>query len=112
MRVDYAGVSGSIRIAKGVRLRLGSVAPQRVTTTELTEVGRGTAYVTSARIILAGSPQNKAIRLASLIGIEAFRDGAGLEPASGRRTILVYDGVSDERAEYVTTLLSEVLARA
>ena len=80
-----------------------------MTTIELTEIGAGTLYVTSKRLILAGSPQNRAIRLASLIGIDAYSDGVGLQPASGRPAIVVFTGVSAERAEYVTALVAEVL---
>lgn len=51
VRVDYAGPTASIRICKGVRYRVGSITPRRITKEELTHIDDGTVYITSKRII-------------------------------------------------------------
>ena len=61
-RINYAGPTASIRIAKGLRFRLGSIAPQRVTTDELTRIDQGTVFFTNKRVIFDGSKKNTASR--------------------------------------------------
>lgn len=84
VRVDYAGVSSSIRIMKGVRFRLGSIVPRRVTETDLVEVASGTLYVTNKRLLLDGHGSNKAVTWRSAFGQELFADAIKIEKSAGK----------------------------
>ena len=45
-RVDYRGLLSSIKIMKGVRYRVGSIAPQRVTQDVMLEIDSGSMFLT------------------------------------------------------------------
>jgi hypothetical protein len=83
-RIDYAGVTGSVRIAKGVRFRVGSIAPRRITSTELVEIAAGTLYITSKRLLLDGQSSNKTLTWRSAFGMEVFSDAIKVEKNSGK----------------------------
>jgi hypothetical protein len=107
-RVDYHGPVGSIKIAKGLRYRIGSIALQRITTEELVPLDEGTVYFTSQRILFSGAKRNMSIQLPALIGIHAFSNAVVLEKASGRSPHLVFD---DADLEYACVILSALLAQ-
>lgn len=104
-RINYAGPVASIRIAKGLRFRLGSIAPQRVTTDELTRIDQGTVFFTNKRVIFDGTKKNTAIRHSALIGIEAYSDALVLEKATGRSPYLFIKDADMERAAAILTTL-------
>ena len=104
-RVDYMGPTGSIRIAKGLRFRIGSIAPQRVTTDELTLIDEGTVYFTNKRVIFDGAKKNTAIRHSALIGMQAFSDALALEKATGRSPYLFIKDTDMERAAVILSTL-------
>lgn len=106
VRIDYAGPVGSIRIAKGLRFRVGSIAPRRVTKEELTRIDQGTLYITSKRVIFDGSRKNTTIRYASLLAVQRYADGLGLEKSSGRSPTLVLSGDTEEAAAILTTAMA------
>lgn len=106
-RINYHGPVASIRIAKGLRYRLGSIAPQRMTTDELTEIDSGTVYFTNKRVLFDGQLKNTSIRLSALIGIEVYENALVLEKATGRSPHLeLHDDV-----EYASVIVSTLLAR-
>lgn len=111
VRSVSSGFSGSVRIMKGVRYRVGSTRTHRVTQTELTQLDAGRAYITNKRIIFDGNVANKTIRLSALIGFELFSDGIKLEKSAGKSPYLLL-GVSAEGMERAGVILSELLARA
>ena len=104
-RINYAGPTASIRIAKGLRFRLGSIAPQRVTTDELTRIDQGTVFFTNKRVIFDGSKKNTAIKHSALIGIQAYSDALVLEKATGRSPYLFIKDADMERAAAIITTL-------
>lgn len=108
VRVNYSGVSTSIRICKGVRFRVGSVTPQRVTRDELTHIDDGTLYITNKRIIFDGQRKNSTIRHSALLGLEMYRDGIVLEKATGKSPHLILTG----DVELAAVILSSALAAA
>ena len=71
VKVVYSGTTASIRIAKGLRWRVGSVTPQRITEDQVTTLDWGMFYITNKRAIFTGG-ENAVIRLNSLLGIEVF----------------------------------------
>jgi len=93
---------------KGVRWRVGSFAPTRVTRDELALIDAGTLYITNKRVIFQGGKKNSAIRLVALIAFQPYSDGLVLEKASGRSPHLILDG----DAEAAAAVLSGALARA
>ena len=107
--VSYAGVSTSIRIARGVRFRLGNVAPVRHTVDRLTRIDAGPLYVTNRRLILCGASRNITVRLSSVLGFELYGNGVEIQKASGRPPFLEVDGTE---LELLAGALSGVLAVA
>ena len=87
--VSYSGVSGSFKIAKGVRYRVGHIKPQRITVDALTEIDKGTVFLTNKRIIFMGANKNSNIKYSSVLSIVPYSDGVGIEKDSGKSTILI-----------------------
>lgn len=98
VRVNYSGLSTSIRICKGVRYRVGSITPQRVTRDELTHIDDGTLYVTNKRVLFDGLRKNSAIRYSALLSFSVHSDGIILEKATGKSPHLILDGDVTEAA--------------
>ena len=92
VRVNYGGPVASIRICKGLRYRVGSVGVHRITREELTEIDRGTLYLTSKRVIFDGQKKNTTIRLSSLLSFTPLSDGVILEKSAGRSPSLARSG--------------------
>jgi hypothetical protein len=107
-RVNYAGPTYRLRIAKGLYYRIGSMKVDPIRRDYLTQIGQGTIYFTNKRIIFDGSSENKTIRLSALIGFEPYSDGVKLEKATGRSPTIILAG----NAELAAMILSEILARA
>jgi hypothetical protein len=108
VRVNYSGPTASIRIMKGVRWRVGSIAAQRVTETNLVEVAAGTLYITNKRVILDGTTGNKAVTWRTVFGQELFADAIKLEKSSGKDPYLFLPASEIESA---STVISAVLSR-
>ena len=89
--VSYAGLDTSIRIARGVRFRIGNVMPVRHTTDRLTLLDTGTLYLTNKRLILRGSTRNITVRLSSVLSFDAYGNGIEVQKASGRPPFLEID---------------------
>lgn len=109
VHANYSGPVASIRICKGLRYRIGSVSMEPIAREELTEIDRGTLYLTSERLILDGSKRNITLRLSSLIGFTPYSDGVILERATGRSPHLVLVG---EDIELFHAMLSAALDAA
>ena len=106
-RIDYAGVTGSVRIAKGVRFRVGSIAPRRVTSTELVEISSGTLYITSKRLLFHGTSGNKSLTWRSAFGLEVFSDAIKIEKSSGKDPYLV---LPESHIEMASAIISTAMA--
>lgn len=107
VRVNYHGPTARIRIMKGVHWRVGSIAPQRVTETNLVEVATGTLYVTSKRVILDGQAGNKSVTWRSVFGQEVFSDAIKLDKSSGRDPYLF---IPPDQIEMASTIIAGALA--
>lgn len=106
-RVSYSGTSVSIPIVKGVRYRVGSYRPQRITRQELTQIDTGSFYITNKRVVFDGDHKNTAIPYGSLLGVTPYTDGIKLEKSSGRSPYLLFSG----DVEMVTVILSSAMAQ-
>lgn len=107
VRVNYSGPTARIRIMKGVSWRVGSIAAQRVTETNLVEVTRGTLYVTNKRLILDGTTGNKALTWRTVFGQELFADAIKLEKSSGKDPYLF---ISDSEIEMAAAIFAGAMA--
>ncbi|MFQ3598771.1 MAG: hypothetical protein SNJ55_03720 [Chloroherpetonaceae bacterium] len=104
-RINYAGVGARIRIAKGVYYRVGTIAPQRITSEELKLIDGGTIYLTNKRVIFMGNLKNFTLRMERLLAFSPYSDGVELEKDSGRNPILVLG----EETDVFCRILSRVM---
>ncbi|MFN3385343.1 MAG: hypothetical protein ACK42Y_02010 [Candidatus Thermochlorobacter sp.] len=80
-----------IRIAKGIYYRVGTVAPQRITSKELTYIDSGKLYLTNKRVIFMGAIRNFTIRMERILAFTPYSDGIKIEKDSGRNPTLKID---------------------
>jgi tellurite resistance protein len=90
-RINYAGPTASIKIMKGVRYRIGSIAPQRVSEDVLVAVDKVTFILTSKRVLLQGLRKNTTVALPKVIHFTLFTDGLQIEKGTGKDIVLVGD---------------------
>lgn len=83
-RVNYSGVSASIKIVKGVRYRIGSIAPQRVTQDVLTVVDSGSLHLTNKRVLVQGTRKNTSVNLTKVIHFTVYSDGLQIQKETGK----------------------------
>jgi tellurite resistance protein len=91
-RINYGGPTASIKIMKGLRWRMGSLAVQRVTQDVMTEVDRVDVFITSKKVFLKGLRKNTSIPLGKVIHFTVYSDGLQLEKESGKDVYLVGSG--------------------
>jgi hypothetical protein len=105
-RIGYSGPTLSIPIVKGLRWRVGSFAPHRMTREELTRIDSGILYVTSKRIIFDGSLKNNSLRYSSILSFQVFSDGIAVDKASGRSPYFLFQGDPEPLAVILGAALS------
>jgi hypothetical protein len=86
--IAYSGVTGSFKIAKGVRYRVGNIKLQRITTESLVIIDRGTVFVTNKRIIFMGVKNNSNIKYSAILSIVPYSDAVCIEKDSGKSPYL------------------------
>lgn len=74
-RINYAGWTGSIKIMKGVRYRIGSIGVQTKTQEILAIEDIGIIYITSQRIGFKGNKKQFNILLNKILSFELFAEG-------------------------------------
>lgn len=84
-RVSYGGPTASIKIMKGVRWRMGSVALERVSEDILTPLDTVTFYLTSSRVFLQGERKNTTVALSKIAHFTLYKDGLQIEKDTGGR---------------------------
>jgi hypothetical protein len=107
-RINYAGVGARIRIAKGIYYRVGTVAPQRVTSEEMTYIDSGELYLTNKRIIFTGLKKNFTIRLERILAFTPYFDGIEIEKDAGRNPIMTIEKNADIFCLMLSRLMREV----
>ncbi len=83
-RGGYAGPT--IRVAKGVSFRMGSVAARSESRDELRDIDRGTLVLTNKRLIFIGSKRTTNIDLRKIISITAYKDGIASQRENKQKT--------------------------
>ena len=83
-RGGYAGPT--IRVAKGVSFRMGSVAARSESHEELRNIDQGTFVLTNKRMIFIGSKRTTNIDLGKIISITAYKDGIASQRENKQKT--------------------------
>lgn len=82
-RINYDGVTGSIRIGGGFRYRIGSIAPRRVSEEKIIQEDRGVFWITNERCGYHGDKKSWSLPISKLNDmqvedgflLEIFKDG-------------------------------------
>jgi hypothetical protein len=88
-RIDYGGITGRVKICKGVGFRWGSIAPSYASTRELSLVKTGSLYLTNKNLIFIGDYQNSTIPIAKILSFEPYSDGVAINKSSGKSPLLM-----------------------
>jgi hypothetical protein len=106
--IAYAGPTVSIPIVKGVRFRLGAIAPQRISQEILAPLDEGVLYITNRRLLFDGSKQSRTFELSKLINFTPYSDGLNIERDRGKDQVFQFEG----EVELAAMILAAALARA
>jgi hypothetical protein len=98
----------SVRIARGVYYRVGTVSDACINRIPLRRVDSGRLLVTSQRVLFAGTQGSVAWRLRDIASYQVYADGIVLEPRSGPGPSFALDG----DIELTAVILGAALARA
>lgn len=98
----------SVRIARGVYYRVGSVSEARINRAALRRVDGGRLLITSQRVLFEGTQASVAWSLRDISSYQVYADGIILEPRSGPLSSFTLDG----DVELVAVILGAALARA
>jgi hypothetical protein len=74
-RINYGGLTGSVRIAKGLRYRVGSLNVSRVTSDVLTVEDTGLLWITNKRIGFKGAKKDFAIAYEKVLSFDVSSAG-------------------------------------
>ena len=74
-RYNYAGPTASIRIAKGIRYRLGSIAIQPIKEDYLLTEDIGVFYITNIKIGFIGEKKHFSVNLNKVFSIDLSENG-------------------------------------
>lgn len=105
------GEGRGLRVERGSRRRLAAAPPARIDATGLHEVDRGTAWLTSRRVVFRGAAGERAVPLADLAAVQLYGDAIRLECADGARPVLAPHADAAE-IEYAGAVLTALLTRA
>ncbi|MBO7430597.1 MAG: hypothetical protein J6U56_06250 [Spirochaetia bacterium] len=89
--VSYSGLTGRIRIVKGLYLRVGSIAPSRHANEYMKLIDSGDVYFTNKRIIFIGNHGNKTIPMTRILDIIVFANGIEIGKDAGKRPFFKCD---------------------
>lgn len=106
-RVNYGGTTASIKIMKGVRYRVGTFKPQRITSEEWKQIDTGTMYLTNKRVIFLGQAKSLNIKLAKILSFTPYSDGVELTKDAGRSPMITFTNNADVFSLILSRLLNE-----
>ncbi len=106
-RINYGGFTGSVKIMKGVRYRVGSVNVQRVTEEIIATEDTGTFWITNKRVGFKGFKKNFAFSYEKIQSFDVTKYGI-IIAKEGRETpyIIVPDDI-DIPCTLISLLLNE-----
>jgi hypothetical protein len=103
-----AGPPPGTPVVRGVRFRMGTLAPAVQRAETLTQVDTGTLYFTNKRLFFRGVSNSRTIRLGKILGYQVFSDAIVVEKDQGRSPYLFVKG----DIELAAVVLGAVLERA
>lgn len=93
-RVNYGGVRGRVKIAKGLSYNIGSYGVSTSKSTSSTLIAVGKFNITNKRVLFGSGLKNVTIPLTSIIDVEPYTDAVVISKSSGKpQTFHVRDGI-------------------
>jgi hypothetical protein len=90
-RVVGHGVTGRVKITKGVYYRFGTGQYSQESVDQIKSIDFGDLYITNKKLFFRGSNQNKSIPYNSIIEISPSIDGMVVEKDKGKDVYLAFD---------------------
>ncbi|MGY6561503.1 MAG: hypothetical protein ACXITV_05310 [Luteibaculaceae bacterium] len=106
-RLNYAGPTARIKLAKGIYYRAGSLGVKPTTSDELTLIDQGAFLVTNKRVIFVGELGNKQILFKSILQINTYNNGIDIQKSTGRSPFVEIPGL--HASEMASIILNRVL---
>ena len=107
-RVNFAGPTARIKLAKGVYYRMGSIGVQPISEDVWQNIDSGQIYLTNKRLIFMGSKGNKTIKLNKILNIVPHTNGVDVQKESGKSPFLKFSDNIDIFSMILVRLLDEV----
>lgn len=104
-RVNYGGVTGRLKIAKGIYLRAGSISPQRITEDVWKLIDNGKLFITNKRIIFMGGLGNKTINLNKILDFNVYSNGIEISKDTGKNPFLGFEKNTDTCSLILSSLI-------
>ena len=92
---------------KGVRYKVGSFKPERITSEEWKQIDLGTIYLTNKRIILLGHNKSANIKINKILSFTPYTDGIEITKDMGRNPFLKFTTNTDIFSSILSRLLNE-----
>lgn len=86
--VSYSGVSGRVKIAKGVYIKTGSIKPMKQTQTTNVIIHQGVMVITNKRILLINHDEISQITYRNVVQVVPYSDGMAILRSSGKKITL------------------------
>jgi hypothetical protein len=87
-RINYGSPDYRLKIMKGAYYRADRVKIERIKSDELQVIDSGIVYITTRRILFAGSKKNSTIQLNQILSVVPYSDGIEIEKESGKSVVL------------------------
>ncbi len=107
-RVNYSGLTGSIKIMKGVRYRVGSIALAPQTREVMVDEDTGNFWLTNQRFGFLGSRKNFTMPYSKILSLELYKDGISIHKEGREKPFIV--GLDD--VEVPAAVLSAMLNKS
>ena len=107
-RINYAGPTYRLKLAKGFYYRVGSIQYNQQPKEQLLKIDTGTLYITNKRLLFVGSKKNTSIQYSKIINVQPYKNGVEIIKDSGKNPFLAFD----DRIDEVTALLIRLIANA
>lgn len=111
-QVSYGGLTGSVRIAKGLRFRYGSLRVTSPPVEAMQKVDSGRLILTSDRLIFMGAKANKTIRWQSALAVNILSANEfEVENSSGKSPTLAVTRAPATRLYLVSSIAAGLIGR-
>ncbi|MBN8598480.1 MAG: hypothetical protein J0L78_12480 [Planctomycetes bacterium] len=111
-QVSYGGLTGSARIAKGVRFRYGSLRVTSPPVEAMQKIDSGRIILTSDRLIFMGAKANKTIRWQSALAVNILSANEfEVEKSSGKSPTLAVTSTPANRLYLASSIAAGLIGR-